>query len=82
LAAAARSDEKRSLQRIADALGGPRVLALECDVSAWTVRAWLRGVRSPSNVSQRRINVLASELGVAPPYPRWETGIRRRTLDP
>jgi hypothetical protein len=80
VAIAARTHD--ALQCIADALGGCRVLAVECAVSPWTARAWLRGHRTPSPPNQRRLNVLAEELGLLLPYPHWETGVRRRTIDP
>jgi len=70
-----------ALRRITEVLGGTRVLAIECDVSTWTARAWLSGARRPAPASQRRINELASDLGVELPYPDAETGVRRRKID-
>ncbi len=64
-----------------DAIGGIRLLAVECKLSTWTVRAWLDGSRAPSPTSQRRLNEIAEGLGLRPPYPQWETGLRRRTSE-
>jgi hypothetical protein len=69
--------ERDALQPIVDALG-TRVFARECDVSTWTVRAWLSGRRCPAPTSQRRINLLANELCIPSPYPQWNTGMRRK----
>lgn len=67
---------------MADALGGIRLLAVQCDVSTWTVRAWIAGMRVPSPRSQRRLNAIAEDLGIRAPYSQWETGPRRRDEDP
>lgn len=66
-----------ALLRIVGALGGIRLLAVECNVSTWTVRACLDGSRAPSPASQRRLNEVAQGLGVRVPYPQW-AGLRRR----
>lgn len=66
------------LGRIANALGSIRALAQECGVSTWTARAWLNGTRTPAPESQRRLNVIANEYGLPPPYTQWETGVQRR----
>jgi hypothetical protein len=55
------------LQRIVDALGGSRRLAVECGVSSWSVRAWLAGVRKPSAACRERIEVLARGLDLPVP---------------
>lgn len=47
-------------------------------MSTWTARAWLNGTRSPAPESQRRLNVIAGECGLPPPFPQWETGVQRR----
>lgn len=77
MAAAARNKEE-TLQALVDALGGTRMLALECEVSTWTVRAWLAGKHEPSPVNRRRIAMLARDFGLSSPYGEWETGVRRR----
>ncbi len=64
-----------------DALGGVRLLAVECQVSTWPARAWLDGARAPSPNSQRRLNAIAQRLGMRPPYPKWESGVVRRESD-
>ncbi|HEY1697598.1 MAG TPA: helix-turn-helix transcriptional regulator [Polyangiaceae bacterium] len=69
-----------ALQRILEALGGTRRLARECEVSTWTVRAWLRGERLPSPDSQHRICGIAQGLGVPSPY-EWQACQGRRRLD-
>lgn len=61
-----------------DALGGTRLLAIECEVSSWTVRAWLSGKHEPSPMNRRRIAMLARDFGLPSPYPEWSTGTRRR----
>ncbi|HEX8792826.1 MAG TPA: hypothetical protein VF765_17895 [Polyangiaceae bacterium] len=66
------------LQRIVDALGGIRLVAVECNVSTWTVRAWIEGTRAPSPTSQRRLNAIAEDLGLRLPYPKWASGVRQR----
>lgn len=78
MAAAVKKDHTQSLHAIADALGGTRMLALECGVSTWTVRAWLSGSRQPSPVNQRRIDLLARDFGLPELYAQWHTGVRRR----
>lgn len=60
-----------------DAIGSVRLLALECEVSTWTVRAWLDGARAPSPPSQRRLNEIANRLGLRPPYAKWVSGVTR-----
>lgn len=77
MAPAARKQGEK-LERIVDALGSVRALAAECSVSTWTARAWLSGTRTPAPESQRRLNVLARENALPPPYPQWETGVQRR----
>lgn len=67
-----------ALKAIVDALGGTRYLALECEVSMWTVRAWLTGKRVPSPVNRRRIAMLASDFGIASPYDEPKTGVHNR----
>ncbi len=79
LAAAARK-EHANLRAIVDALGGTRMLALECDVSTWTVRAWLAGSRQPSPLNKRRIDTIARDFGLPALYGQWHTGVRRRPL--
>ncbi len=66
-----------ALRRIVDALGGIRLLAVECEVSTWTVRAWMDGTRAPSPLNERRLNGIAHRLRLRPPYPKWESGPRR-----
>jgi CheY-like chemotaxis protein len=68
-AAAARKEDL--LRAIVDALGGTRLLALECDVSSWTVRAWLTGKHSPSPGNRRRIAMVARDFGLPSPYGEW-----------
>jgi CheY-like chemotaxis protein len=72
-AAAARKEEL--LQAIVDALGGTRMLALECDVSTWAVRAWLAGKHSPSPGNRRRIAMVARDFGLPSPYGEWRAGV-------
>jgi hypothetical protein len=74
---AAALKEADALQRIVKALGAIRLVAKECSVSTWTARAWLAGTRQPSPANQRRLNLLAQDLKLPPPYPQWETGRRR-----
>lgn len=57
------------------------MLAVECDVSTWTVRAWVEGTRSPTPLNQRRLNEIAHRLRLRPPYPKWESGQRRHEAD-
>jgi hypothetical protein len=82
LAAEVRRYERESIQRLVDALGGTKLLALECDVSTWTILAWLEGRRTPSPSSRRRLDVLAKSVGLPPPFPEFAdeagTGVRRR----
>jgi hypothetical protein len=66
-AAAARDPRRRTrelVQEIVRALGGVKYLALECDVSTWTVRAWMTGARLPAPANRRRIALLARDFGL------------------
>jgi hypothetical protein len=78
LAAAARKGD--SLEAIVDALGGAHLLALECDVTARTVHAWLAGKRSPSPGNRRRIAMLARDFGLPSPYDALQTSVRHAAI--
>lgn len=61
-----------------DALGGTRLLAEECGVSTWTVRAWLGGERTPTPLTQERIDGIARRLDLVAPYAKRPAGTRRK----
>ncbi|HEY1692832.1 MAG TPA: helix-turn-helix transcriptional regulator [Polyangiaceae bacterium] len=61
-----------------EALGGTRALATECGVSTWTVRAWLSGERTPTPLSQERIDELARRLELPAPYASRPPSLRRK----
>lgn len=52
------------VRQVVQALGGVKYLAIECDVTSWTVRAWMAGTRLPSPASQRRITLIARDFGL------------------
>ena len=63
-----RAYDTGALECMVLAIGGVRLLALECRVSTWTVRAWLSGERRPSPTNLRRLSELAWELDVPIPF--------------
>jgi hypothetical protein len=77
--AAAATQKGERLKAIVDAIGGVRLLAMECSVSSTTVRTWLTGTRTPSPANRRRIGMLARDFGLPTPYEEWGSGTRRRT---
>ena len=63
-----RAHDTGALECMVLTLGGVRLLALQCRVSTWTVRAWLSGERHPSPTNLRRLSELARELEVPTPF--------------
>jgi hypothetical protein len=63
-----RARDTGALECMVLAIGGVRLLAVECRVSTWTVRAWLSGERRPSPTNLRRLSELARELQVPTPF--------------
>jgi hypothetical protein len=49
------------------------VLAIECGVTAATVRAWIAGSAKPSRDNRWRLSVIAAQCGLPPPFSLTET---------
>jgi hypothetical protein len=65
---------------LAERVGGVSGLAVACDVSPATVRAWLSGERKPSQLNYWKLMALARSLYMPPPFEEAVTGVRRRVL--